>query len=375
MGNASCSRRMQQNPVQSPPPGYPNAQVAPVGQLSHYYHVGENGSIAPDARRRTYPQGFWPSNGQYFMNVRSGAVNPVLSQEAVVPSSLSPSVTEQKVVPIRNEVNLNKSTLHLEKDKENPGYYLVAFTFDAIVSGSICIFFHAKEGQDFSLIPMKRELFKPVRIPFEKGLAQKFVQAPGTGVNLSAFEPSDLLQVKDGEIYPLVVRAETCGEGDSSTSDNVQEMGAPLTKSVGAGCCVGEDSSTSDNAQEVGAPLMKSVGAQTTSCVLDLKDNDYCVRVLKQIIWVEGVRYELQEIYGIESVDGGGGIDSSDFGKECVICLSEQRDTTVLPCRHMCMCSGCAKLLQQRTNRCPICRTPVVKLLEIEIPKRETVSA
>ena len=25
------------------------------------------------------------------------------------------------------------------------------------------------------------------------------------------------------------------------------------------------------------------------------------------------------------------------------MCLSEARDTTVLPCRHMCMCSGCAR--------------------------------
>ncbi|KAI5076337.1 hypothetical protein GOP47_0008402 [Adiantum capillus-veneris] len=346
MGNASCSRRMQQNPAHSPPPGYPNAQVAPVGQIPQFYHDGENSSIPLEARRRPYPQGLWPSNGQYFMNMRPGVINHALSQEAVVP--LSPPVAEQKVVPIRNEVNVNKSTLRLERDEENPGYYLVAFTFDAIVPGSICIFFHAKEGPDFSLIPMNRDLFEPVRIPFEKGLSQKFRQTSGTGVSLSACESSDLLQVQDGEIYPLVVRAESCGGDSSTTLDN--------------------------DAQKVGAPLMKSVGAQTTSCVLEIKDSEYCVRVIKQIIWVEGVRYELQEIYGIETVDGGGGIDNSDFGKECVICLSEQRDTTVLPCRHMCMCSACAKLLQQRTNRCPICRTPVVKLLEIEIPKRETAS-
>eukprot|EP00250_Pteridium_aquilinum_P005600 c15673_g1_i1 orf=139-1182(+) len=346
MGNASCSRRMQHNLVLSPPPGYPNAHVAPLGQIPNYYHAGDHGSIPPEDRRPHYPQGLWPSNGQYFMNVQSGSFNPVLSQEAVLPASLGPPVVEQKVVTIRNEVNVNKATLRLEKDEENPGYYLVAFTFDAIVSGSICIFFHAKEGGEFSLFPMNRSLFEPVRIPFEKGLAQKFVQAPGTGVKLSAFEPSDLLEVKNGEIYPLVVRAET-NEGDSSTGDTFKEVGAPLSKCV---------------------------GAQTTSCVLAMKDSDHCVRVIKQIIWVEGMRYELQEIYGIETVDGGGGIDSSDFGKECVICLSEQRDTTVLPCRHMCMCSGCAKLLQQRTNRCPICRTPVFKLLEIAISKRETAS-
>ena len=43
---------------------------------------------------------------------------------------------------------------------------------------------------------------------------------------------------------------------------------------------------------------------------------------------------ERQESYGIgNSVEGE--VDANDPGKECVICLSELRDTTVLPCRHM----------------------------------------
>lgn len=61
---------------------------------------------------------------------------------------------------------------------------------------------------------------------------------------------------------------------------------------------------------------------------------EYQVRVVKQILWVGGMRYELQELYGIgNSADGD--FDTNDPGKECVICLSERRDTTVLPCRHM----------------------------------------
>jgi len=29
--------------------------------------------------------------------------------------------------------------------------------------------------------------------------------------------------------------------------------------------------------------------------------------------------------------------------KLCVICLVNRRDTTVLPCRHLCMCQDCAQ--------------------------------
>lgn len=39
-----------------------------------------------------------------------------------------------------------------------------------------------------------------------------------------------------------------------------------------------------------------------------------------------------------------------------------------------CMCSGCAKVLRFQTNRCPICRQPVERLLEIKV-NSETVEA
>jgi hypothetical protein len=38
-----------------------------------------------------------------------------------------------------------------------------------------------------------------------------------------------------------------------------------------------------------------------------------------------------------------------------------------------CMCSDCAKVLRYQTNRCPICRTPVERLLEIKVPKNDFV--
>ena len=49
--------------------------------------------------------------------------------------------------------------------------------------------------------------------------------------------------------------------------------------------------------------------------------------------------------------------------------MTEPRDTTVLPCRHMCMCSECAKVLRMQSEKCPICRTPIEQLLQIKISK------
>ncbi|CAK9185136.1 unnamed protein product [Ilex paraguariensis] len=47
----------------------------------------------------------------------------------------APYVEHQKAVTIRNDVNLKKGTLRVEPDGENPGKYLVAFTFDATTAG------------------------------------------------------------------------------------------------------------------------------------------------------------------------------------------------------------------------------------------------
>ncbi|KAK4481067.1 hypothetical protein RD792_011937 [Penstemon davidsonii] len=238
-------------------------------------------------------------------------------------------VEHQKAVTIRNDVNLKKETLRMEPDEENPGKYLVAFTFDATVAGSITIIFFAKEGEDCCLTPVKESLYPPITVHFQNGLAQKFKQPSGTGIDFSMFEEGELS--KDSDIYPLAIKAE------ASSNNQIENLDSGSTNS------------------------------QTTHAVF-VKDNkgEYQVRVVKQILWVNGTRYELQEIYGIgNSVEGE--VDTNDPGKECVICLSEPRDTTVLPCRHMCMCSECAKVLRFQTNRCPICRQPVERLLEIKV--------
>lgn len=99
------------------------------------------------------------------------------------------------------------------------------------------------------------------------------------------------------------------------------------------------------------------------------------LQILKQKIWVTGTSYELQEIYGMDSnrLHGGpgGGAAAEDVeGRECVICMSAERDTTVLPCRHMCMCQPCASALKLQTNKCPICREEIESLLHIKIQRR-----
>ncbi|RDX69677.1 putative E3 ubiquitin-protein ligase LOG2, partial [Mucuna pruriens] len=245
----------------------------------------------------------------------------------------APYVEHQKAVTIKNDVNIKKETLRIEPDDDNPGRFLVSFTFDATVSGSITILFFAKEEEDCTLTPMKENVLPPVTVNFEQGLGQKFKQPAGTGIDFSVFEVSELLSVGDMDVYPVAIKA----DASSGNRDGSNET-----------------------------PTSGNTNSQITQAVFEKEKGELQVKVVKQILWVDRMRYELQEIYGIgNSVESD--LDGNDPGKECVICLSEPRDTTVLPCRHMCMCSGCAKVLRFQTHRCPICRQPVERLLEIKV--------
>ncbi|XP_070595959.1 E3 ubiquitin ligase RNF157 isoform X4 [Erythrolamprus reginae] len=105
-------------------------------------------------------------------------------------------------------------------------------------------------------------------------------------------------------------------------------------------------------------------------------DGGFCVKPLKQKQVVDGVSYLLQEIYGIENKyntqDSKVAEDEvSDNSAECVVCLSDVRDTLILPCRHLCLCNTCADTLRYQANNCPICRLPFRALLQIRAMRKK----
>merc|ERR1719445_2857946 len=108
----------------------------------------------------------------------------------------------------------------------------------------------------------------------------------------------------------------------------------------------------------------------TIGAVEKQSDGQWVLKAIKQKLFVDGLCYLLQEIYGIENkvVEGGyGGEDDDveDTGAECVVCMSDMRDTLILPCRHLCLCNTCADSLRYQANNCPICRAPFRALLQI----------
>jgi len=66
--------------------------------------------------------------------------------------------------------------------------------------------------------------------------------------------------------------------------------------------------------------------------------------------------------------------DVDDNGSECVICMSESRDTLILPCRHLCLCNGCADNLRYQANNCPICRAKFYALLQVRAMRHKSTN-
>lgn len=52
--------------------------------------------------------------------------------------------------------------------------------------------------------------------------------------------------------------------------------------------------------------------------------------------------------------------------------MCDVRDTLILPCRHLCLCNGCADSLRYQANNCPICRAPFRALLQIKALQKAT---
>eukprot|EP00831_Metopus_contortus_P085378 TRINITY_DN9922_c0_g1_i1.p1 TRINITY_DN9922_c0_g1~~TRINITY_DN9922_c0_g1_i1.p1 ORF type:complete len:383 (+),score=46.92 TRINITY_DN9922_c0_g1_i1:173-1150(+) len=70
-----------------------------------------------------------------------------------------------------------------------------------------------------------------------------------------------------------------------------------------------------------------------------------------------------KEVYALFGVFGDSSEDLS--GKECIICLTADKDTMILPCRHLAICHNCAVQVSMEMKKCPICRKKIASMLNL----------
>uniref|UniRef100_A0A8B9T4K0 E3 ubiquitin-protein ligase n=1 Tax=Anas platyrhynchos TaxID=8839 RepID=A0A8B9T4K0_ANAPL len=285
----------------------------------------------------THPEGylFGENSDLNFLGNR-----PVLFPYAAPPP-------QEPVKTLRSLINIRKDTLRLVKCSEEvktPGeevskakvHYNVEFTFDTDARVAITIYYQASEefhNGVASYVPRDSSL-QSETVHYKRGVCQQFC-VPSHTVDPSEWTEEELGFDLDREVFPMVVHA-VVDEGDEHAGHS-HVLLATFEKHA---------------------------------------DGTFCVKPLKQKQVVDGVSYLLQEIYGIENKyntqDSKVAEDEvSDNSAECVVCLSDVRDTLILPCRHLCLCNTCADTLRYQANNCPICRLPFRALLQIRAMRKK----
>ncbi|XP_008435208.1 RING finger protein 157 isoform X3 [Poecilia reticulata] len=332
-----------------------------MGALTSRQNIGVEEVDIPSNSVYRYP----PKSGSYFANhfIMGGEkfdsthpegylfgentdLNFLGSRPVAFPYAAPPP--QEPVKTLRSLINIRKDTLRLVRCSEdlklpgdeaagkNRACYNVEFTFDADTQVAITIYYQAIEEFHNGVpvyLPQDSSL-QSETVHFKRGVCQQFC-LPSHTVNLSEWADEELLFDMDKEIFPMVVQA-VVDEGEDHLGHS-HILLATFEKHM---------------------------------------DGSYCVKPLKQKQVVDGVSYLLQEIYGIENKYNSqeskvADDEISDNSAECVVCLSDVRDTLILPCRHLCLCNACADTLRYQANCCPICRLPFRALLQIRAMRKK----
>jgi len=227
-----------------------------------------------------------------------------------------PSSAEVSVETIQMNANIERGSFRLERLPE--GTYSLEFVFSALCDCSITVTVMGEELVDSNKVTtaFKVDTTKypePMTYRFSKGILQPF--PPRTAVIDLALFSDQQLTYSDNTVIPLIVDIR------------------PDTK------------------------VSRSPSFEATILKFSKKpDGFWTVKPVKQKFTVPGRTFDLLELFGADSE-----------GNECVVCMTEAKDTSVLPCRHLCLCKECANVLRvQHNSRCPICRVPVDGLLELK---------
>lgn len=111
--------------------------------------------------------------------------------------------------------------------------------------------------------------------------------------------------------------------------------------------------------------LQKAVSGSDQEVDGDSAAAQWLTQVFAQKLQYGGNCFVLHEVFGVASKRAADN-DAESGNSECVICLTEPRDTAVLPCRHMCFCKHCAGIVRLQCDRCPVCRQKVKSLLQFK---------
>uniref|UniRef100_A0A671UK51 E3 ubiquitin-protein ligase n=1 Tax=Sparus aurata TaxID=8175 RepID=A0A671UK51_SPAAU len=239
----------------------------------------------------------------------------------------------EPVKTLRSLVNIRKDSLRLVRYKDDSDtpveeggkpkvQYGVEFTFDADARVAITLYCQAFEefSNGMAVYSPKNPSLVSETVHYKRGVSQQF-SMPSFKIDFNEWKEEDLNFDLDRGVFPMVIQA-VVDEGDENL------LYVLLSDSLGP--------------HGVHGPML-------------LKHECLCVGFL------------IMFVFSLQPSDD----ENSDNSNECVVCLSDLRDTLILPCRHLCLCNSCADTLRYQANNCPICRLPFRALLQIRAVRKK----
>lgn len=284
-------------------------------------------------------------NGNQNIDQRNSAFENIRRANSnLIPAAARPNEAGENAYPFQGYLQLNdgedatsqvavlkmhsairRDTIKLNKDSDDKYYF--TFKFDSSYDCTVTIYIWCQELRNANNIPLHfvtaPDLPCPNQYKFSKGLDQDF-PAKVNVLTPSLYKQQDLTEAKD-DYFPLVLMVET---------DYPSDYKGKAKKSC-----------------------------QITYARFNFENGDYHFQCLKQKFLFNNKMFDLGEIFGIE---GGTANLLNDTNKLCVIWFTNDKDTVVLPCRHMCLCMECSQIVRRQSNNCPICRTKVSTFIQIK---------
>jgi len=227
-----------------------------------------------------------------------------------------------QTVTLQNHVNLNRNSIHLCKAEDgSPTRFQLEFTFDCEAECTLSVWYLAEEevdGGDTTIQFKSAYPHQPAQTSYQAGLGQKYKVPLAEAFDTSLVSVRRQLYYHQGSrLYPIAIVLQTTGEME---------------------------------------PQM-----QVTYATFKGHEGDaLTVNAVRQKLQCQGAVYDMKEVYGAE-------LNNNMDTAECVICMSSPKSIAVLPCRHLCMCSDCAKDLHRSMDGCPMCRCKVESLLQMNL--------
>lgn len=363
MGNQASRGRQQPQtntagPPQYPPPAIYNTQqpgappfYAPQQppQLPHDpYAQGWRPSYAPPSP--LYPGGFAPPQPP-------PQRPPHGPPQVAAPAPVSVQQYNQTKT-IKNACNINKKSLALVPVPGDPLKLQITFLFDATEPCLVSTVVGATEDVH------NGNQLKPSKQPVAPGI----VYSPGLKLPFpTPGDPRGAMHIVDTSLFEEAELIAT-----SEVPQPTDRTGAPLITyplAIRMECLAPHAAAEGRSLSSLrpGGRQQSWVQSQTNLALLYRDEQQqWHIKPTSQKLLVEGVNYEVLDIYGVEQNERKAETDEEREDRLCVICLVNERNTTVLPCRHMCMCDECAQELRKQDHKCPICRVPVASLLHIK---------